>query len=117
MTIKQCKVCFEAWPLKNSSKKLNDENYKCTRCTRDKGSPKKFSRENRMIPSVVPPELQNLTQCEEMLISRALPIMSVYTKPGGGYFGYKGHVITLPHNVQYIASTLPNLTKTYHKIQ
>ena len=64
-----------------------------------------------MIPSVVPPELQNLTQCEEMLISRALPIMSVYTKPGGGYFGYKGHVITLPHNVQYIASTLPNLTK------
>lgn len=109
MTIKHCKVCFEAWPIKNSSKKVNDENYMCTRCVRDKGSPKKFSKENRMIPGVVPDELQDLTQCEEMLISRALPIMSCYTKPGGGYFGYKGHVITLPHNVQNIATILPNL--------
>ena len=37
--------------------------------------PKKFSRENSMIPSSVPNELQNLTQTEEMLIARALPIM------------------------------------------
>ena len=36
-----------------------------------------------MIPSCVPHELQNLTQIEEMLIARALPIMRVYIKPGG----------------------------------
>jgi len=28
---------------------------------------------------------------------------------GNGYLGYKGHVITLPHDVQHIASLLPNL--------
>ena len=89
----------------------------CTRCVRDKGFPKKFGRQNRMIPDTVPPELENLTQCEEMLIARALPIMSVYTKPGGGYFGYKGHVITLPHNIQHIATKLPNLPKDLPIIQ
>lgn len=36
-----------------------------------------------LIPPSVPPELQGLTQIEEMLIARALPIMRVYIKPGG----------------------------------
>ena len=36
-----------------------------------------------MIPSSIPQELQGLTQIEEMLIARALPIMRVYIKPGG----------------------------------
>ena len=44
-----------------------------------------------------------------MLIARAFPVMQVYVKPGFGYFGYKGHTITLPHNVKKIASILPNL--------
>ena len=35
-----------------------------------------------MIPSSIPAELENLTQIEEMLIARALPIMRVYIKPG-----------------------------------
>jgi hypothetical protein len=39
-----------------------------------------------MIPSCVPHELQNLTQIEEMLIARALPIMRVYIKPGENTF-------------------------------
>jgi len=62
-----------------------------------------------MIPAVVPDELKDLTQCEEMLIAKAFPVMLVYTKPGCGYLGYKGHVITLPHDVQHIATVLPNL--------
>ena len=45
-----------------------------------------------MIPSPVPPELEGLTQIEEMLIARALPIMRVYIKPGGQR-GYSGHCI------------------------
>ena len=50
-----------------------------------------------MIPSKVPHELQNLTQTEEMLIARALPIMRAYIKPGGQR-GYSGHCINLPQN-------------------
>ena len=52
-----------------------------------------------MIPSSVPNELQNLTQTEEMLIARALPIMRVYIKPGGQR-GYSGHCINLQHLCQ-----------------
>ena len=70
--VSQCTVCQEAWPLKSKPRTP----YVCSRCCRDKKSPKKFSSENSMIPSKVPHELQNLTQTEEMLIARALPIMS-----------------------------------------
>lgn len=51
-----------------------------------------------------------LTQCEETLIRRALPVMQVYVKPGLGLFSYKSHTITLPHNVTKIAKFLPNLS-------
>ena len=47
---------------------------------------------------MVPHALQNLTQIEEMLIDRVLPIMSVYIKPGGQQ-GYSGHCVNLPQNV------------------
>ena len=60
-----------------------------------------------MVPSPVSPELEGLTQCEEMLIARAFPIMQVYLKPKYGTTSYKGHVVTLPHNVQNIANILP----------
>ena len=56
-----------------------------------------------MIPSSVPEELENLTQFEEMLIARAFPVIHVYTKPKGGQRAYKGHVITLPQDVQQLA--------------
>ena len=58
-----------------------------------------------MIPSPVPPELQGLSQVEEMLIARALPIMRVYIKPGGQR-GYNGHCIYLPQNVKELAHCL-----------
>ena len=60
-----------------------------------------------MIPFPVPKELQGLTQFEEMLIARAFPVMHVYTKPRGGQKSYKGHVITLPQDVQQLAYVLP----------
>ncbi len=78
-TISQCIVCQEAWPLKSRPKAP----YVCSHCVKDKKSPRKFSLENSMIPSSVPHELQDLTQIEEMLIARALPIMRIYIKPGG----------------------------------
>ena len=42
-----------------------------------------------------------------MLIARAFPVIQVYTKPNGGQKAYKGHVLTLPHDVQNIADVLP----------
>ena len=86
-SVSRRKVCQEAWPLKSKPRSPND--YVCSRCSRDKKSPKKFSFENSMIPSLIPQELQGLTQIEEMLIARALPIMRVYIRdhslfmPGG----------------------------------
>ena len=63
-----------------------------------------------MIPSQVPCELQGLTQVEEMLIARALPIMTVYIKPGGQR-GYSGHCINLPQHVEELALSLPRYPK------
>ena len=63
-----------------------------------------------MIPSSVPYELQNLTQIEEKLIARALPIMRVYIKPGGQR-GYSGHCINLPQNLKELAKSLPRYPK------
>ena len=60
-----------------------------------------------MIPSAVPLELENLTHCEEMLIARAFPVMQVYIRPNPRTTGYKGHTVTLPHNVQHIVKVLP----------
>ena len=60
---------------------------------------KLFSVGNNMIPSPVPEALPGLTQIEEMLIARALPIMKVYVKPGGQR-GYSGHCINLHRMLQ-----------------
>ena len=105
-SISQCTICQEAWPLKSKPRSP----YICSRCSRDKKSQKKFSCENSMIPSHIPHELQNLTQIEEMLIARALPIMRVYIKPGG-QTGYSGHCINLPQNITELATSLPRYPK------
>lgn len=107
-TIYQCKSCFEAWPLKSTPKSIN--NYQCARCSREKDLPKKFSTENLMVPSAVPDELRGLTQVEEMLIARALPIMHVYIKPGGQR-GFSGHCINIPQDVRELAHSLPRYPK------
>lgn len=108
--VHQCTVCREAWPLVSNGNTSTTSQYLCLRCSRDKKHPKKFSKENNMIPSAVPCELQGLTQVEEMLIARALPIMRVYVKPGGQR-GYSGHSINLPQTIEELASSLPRYPK------
>ena len=63
-----------------------------------------------MIPGAVPIELQGLTQTEEMLIARALPIMRVYVKPHGQR-GYSGHCINLPQHIEELESVLPRYAR------
>ncbi len=105
-TVSQCTVCKEALPLKSKPRVP----CVCSWYVRDHKSPRKFSYENSMIPSSVPTELQNLTQIEEMLIARALPIMRIYIKPGGQR-RFSGHCINLPRNVTELATSLPRYLK------
>ena len=63
-----------------------------------------------MILSAVSPEMQNMTQFEETLIARAFPVINVYTKSKGGQRAYKGHVITLPQDVQTASRCLTKMS-------
>ena len=108
MTTVQCPICYEAWPMRSFPQKTY--NYVCSRCSRNKKNSKKFSKDNGMVSSPVPPELTGFTQIEEMLISRTLPVMTVYIKPGVQP-GYSGHCINLPQNITELASSLPRYAK------
>ena len=46
------------------------KNNMCNRCFIDKLPVKMFSKENKMDPGIVPPELSDLTIIEQQLISR-----------------------------------------------
>ena len=50
--------------------------------------------------------MQGLTQVEEMLISRVLPVMTIYRLPHGQY-GYSGRILNLPQDVSSFANNLP----------
>ena len=77
---RQCVTCKETWP---SKQRFNPQFCECHRCKRDNRNPKLYSQENDMDPGILPAELQDLTDSEEMLIARACPIMCVYRKHGG----------------------------------
>lgn len=86
-----------------------NRNGVCLRCTNDKkGSVKMFSKDNSMDPGAVPPELQGLTQIEEILIAQYVPFMSVSRRPYG-QLAYSGHTINFPQDIGEICSILPRL--------
>ena len=100
LQLHHCKICNERWPQSGVQK-----HDICKRCTKN---PNKFSFKNEQVPSVIPPELQNLTMIEKLLIARATPLMKVYVRPGGQK-AYKGHCINISQNIDKIANILPNL--------
>ena len=81
--------------------------YMCTHCKRDKGSPKLFSKENKMHPGDVPECLKGLTQVEKMLIAKACPIMCIYKKHGGQN-AYRGHVLNMSQDIAGFVNCLPH---------
>ena len=113
MKILQCSICCEAWPVK-ASVKNSSKDHTCKRCKVDKKELKKFSKENCMIPSTVLDELKNLTECEQMLISRAFPIMQVYMKPGLGYLDIYQ---TLSFCLNRISENLSGSQENLHCVQ
>ena len=61
-----------------------------------------------MDPGNQPTVLTILTQVEEMLISRANPILQV-THARGGQYKYSGHTICFPQDISNISTYLPHL--------
>ena len=61
-----------------------------------------------MDPGKQPPVLVVLTQVEEVMISRANPILQV-THARGGQYKYSGHTICFPQDISNIATYLPHL--------
>ena len=109
LEISKCNICLE----KSHAKKTMSQDTqslvpRCTRCKKDKHTPKIYSSDNNMDPGPVPPELFGLIQVEEMLVSAVMPMMSIYRLPYGQY-GYSGHVINFPQDVLSFATTLPRL--------
>ena len=63
MKMVQYNIFYEAWPFSVSTKSLKDSKYHiCVRCKKDKKTPDKFSKENKMVPSKVLDVLKDLTQ-------------------------------------------------------
>ena len=55
----------------------------------------------------VPPPLKDLSVVEEMLIAQIAPMMHIFRLPAGRQFGYRGHMLNLPQNVQSVLTRLP----------
>ena len=99
----------------------------CSSCRRDSnGVVRKWSNENCCNPRLchsasslkiglticavldVPSCLRNLTDMEEMMLARVMPLMQVrYTK--GHQLSYKEHIVNLPQDISPIATKLPRL--------
>ena len=65
---------------------------------------------NSMDPRAVPPELQDLTEVEEMLIARVAAIMKVEVLKGGTTAA-RGHCIAFTQNNQFLVDELPRLPR------
>ena len=99
---KTCVTCNEGF----LSISLTPRRNECIRCSKDQHENKLFTAENNIHPCPVPPELQDLSQTEEMLISPIMPMMTTYRLPHG-QLGYSGHVISLPQAVDDFVKSLP----------
>ena len=80
----------------------------CTRCRKDKKVPKVWSDENNMDPMSVPEKLSEMSDAEQMLISRLAPTVHAHMLKHGG-IASRGHCIAFPQAVQEPATILPRL--------
>ena len=98
-----CHVCLESYvgiQVRNTS-----TGPMCMRFLRE-GSNHIFSATNHIDPGTQPHVLEDLTQVEEMLIACGSPILQVMHLIGGQY-KYRGHTISFPQEVKYVAMILP----------
>ena len=100
-----CSICNECYHG-IATKKFHGT-YGCSCCILERKG-RRFSLENNMGPGIQPPVLAVLMQVEEMLISRANPILQV-THAHGGQYKYSGHTIFFPQDISSISTYLPHL--------
>ena len=101
-TFSTCSTCRE--------KKLKLKLYKgeCSRCYADKNVIKMFSKENKMIPADIPPELDALSIVEEQFIAQVSPIMAIKMIGHGGFVS-KGHCVAFAQAIDEPTKILPKL--------
>ena len=75
----------------------------CTKCYGP--SSDKFTEANRMQLADIPPELDDLTFIEQMLIARVHPVVSMFRRHGR-QTDYKGNVISFVQNIDTICNVL-----------
>ena len=105
LTFHTCVSCEESWPTLD----IRYSTQMCKQCTTDQGngSVGLLTSDNNMNPGRVPPPLKDLSVVEEMLIAQIAPMMHIFRLPAGRQFGYRGHVLNLPQNVQSVLTRLP----------
>ncbi|CAN0328963.1 unnamed protein product, partial [Ascophyllum nodosum] len=81
---------------------------RCKRCNGEKKNPEAFSADNDMDPGDMPPQMEGMTQIEQMLIAKVAPIMRVYRLKGGQY-AHGGHHVNIPQDVTGFTTSLPRL--------
>ena len=84
------------------------QTHRCKRCNGDKKNPKAFSADSDMEPGDVPPQIEGMTQVEQMVIAKVAPIMPVYRLKGGQYV-HGNHVVNIPQDVTGFTTSLPRL--------
>ena len=100
-----CSICNECYPG-IATKKFHGA-YICSHCILERKG-HRFSLENNMDLGIQPHVLAVLTQVEEMLISRANPILQV-THARGGQYKYFVHTIFFPKDISNISKSLTHL--------
>ena len=105
LTFHTCVACEESWPTLD----IRYSTQMCKQCTTDQGNGcvGLLTSDNNMNPGRVPLPLKNLSVVEEMLIAQIAPMMHIFRLPAGRQFGYRGHVLNLPQNVQSVLTRLP----------
>ena len=67
----------------------------------------RFTAANNMDPGPAVDVLSCLTLVEQQLIAQINPTMAIFRLPRGGQFGFRGHVINFPQNVNNFVRNLP----------
>ena len=95
---KSCSTCPRSSPA------LTLIRESCSACRSKKNTGVfKFSAQNNMDPGDVPPQLQDLTYIEQMLIAQIHPIVTLF-RVQGNQWKYHGNVISFRQNIERYAS-------------
>jgi hypothetical protein len=96
--MEQCNQCHEKWF------DLNVQDGACAKCRKDN----KYKPSNKMFPGIPPPDLPELSQMEEMLISPVHALVQLW-QVRGGQFKYTGHICNFPRETSVLHHKLPLL--------